>query len=137
MIKTIRTYFVFTFYFLTPFLRWKELEAKLLNHKKYKYRCMYIYVFSLSFNVFKNIVLVSLPFYLVLSCHGIRILCRMPLFLTFAHVQNDFLWIPSFSFLGTVLFHYKHLIMADEVMNSFSVKKPKKQSFDTQKHMTF
>lgn len=71
-------------------------------------------------NLFINIVLVSLPFYLVLSCHGIRILCRMPLLLTVFHVQNDFLRIPSSSFSETVLFHHLDLITT-EMRNSFSV----------------
>lgn len=85
---------------------------------------MHIYAFLLSFNlqIFINIVLVSLPFYLVLSCHGIRILCQMPLLLTIFHVQNDFSRKPSSFFLETVLFHLLHVyLITTEMRNSFSV----------------
>lgn len=101
---------------------------------------MYIYAFLLSFNFFISMYAGnSLPFYLVLSCHGIRILCRMPLLLKVFHVQNDFLLIPSSFFFETVLFHHLDFIMT-EIRNSFSVsiylQKPK-QSFDTQSHLIF
>lgn len=102
---------------------------------------MYIYAFLLSFNFFfyKYRAGISLPFYLVLPCHGIRILCRMPLLLKVFHVQNDFLRIPSSFFLETVLFHHLDFITT-EIRNSFSVsiylQKPK-QSFDTQSHLIF
>lgn len=80
---------------------------------------MYIYAFLLSFNYFYEYRAGnSLPFCLVLSCHGIRILCQMPLLLKVSHVQNDFLRIPSSSFLETVLIHLLDFITT-EMRNSF------------------